>query len=259
MGSVLSRVQKGKVHKPPRITIYGVPGIGKSTFAASAPSPIFVQTEDGLDEIDCERLPKAERLEDVFEQLQAVANEEHEYRTLVIDSADWLEKLVHKKVCADYGVTNIVKADGGYARGYDHAVDYFREILAALDYLRNELGMIVILTAHTKVTRYEDPETAAYNQIVPRLHEKASGLIGEWSDAVLYATRKVRVQSEDAGFNKKRTTAVAVGKDGGDRILKCVGGPSCAAKNRYRITEELPLSWAAFEAALAQRMSLPEN
>jgi len=68
---------------------------------------------------------------------------------------------------------------------------------------------------------------------------------------VLFATRKMRTQSEDAGFNRKRTTAHAIGKAGGERILRCVGGPSCVAKNRYGITEELPLSWGAFVAALS--------
>ena len=73
----------------------------------------------------------------------------------------------------------------------------------------------------------------------------------EWSDAVLFATRRFRTQTEDAGFNRKRTIANAIGKDGGERVLRCVGGPSCIAKNRYGIVEELPLSWAALMAALS--------
>ena len=66
-----------------------------------------------------------------------------------------------------------------------------------------------------------------------------------------FATRKIRTQSEDAGFNRKRTIAHAIGKDGGERILRTVGGPSCVAKNRYGITEELPLEWAAFVQAMS--------
>jgi hypothetical protein len=67
---------------------------------------------------------------------------------------------------------------------------------------------------------------------------------------VLFATRKFRTQSEDAGFGRKRTIAQPIGKDGGERILRCVGGPSCVAKNRYGIADDLPLSWPAFMNAL---------
>ena len=108
-----------------------------------------------------------------------------------------------------------------------------------------------MLIAHAKVERFEDPESPPYDRYVPRLHKHAAALMCEWSDAVLFATRKFRTQTEDAGFNRKRTIAHAIGKDGGERILRCVGGPACVAKNRYGITEELPLSWAAFVNAMS--------
>jgi hypothetical protein len=88
------------------------------------------------------------------------------------------------------------------------------------------------------------------------LNKHAGALIGEWVDAVLFATRKVRTQTENAGFNRKRTIAHAIGNDGGERILRCVGGPSCIAKNRYGITDDLPLSWQSFIAALSHQPTL---
>jgi hypothetical protein len=111
--------------------------------------------------------------------------------------------------------------------------------------------MVVVMIAHSKVERFEDPESSPYDRYSPRLNKHAAALVSEWSDAVLFATRKIRTQSEDAGFNRKRTIAHAIGKDGGERILRCVGGPTCVAKNRYGITDELPLSWAAFIHALS--------
>jgi hypothetical protein len=111
--------------------------------------------------------------------------------------------------------------------------------------------MVVLLISHAKVEKFEDPESSPYDRYSPRLHKHAGALIGEWVDAVLFATRRMRTQSEDAGFGRKRTIAHAVGKDGGERILRCVGGPSCIAKNRYGINDDLPLSWAAFMAALS--------
>jgi hypothetical protein len=170
---------------------------------------------------------------------------------VVIDSLDWLERLVWDKLCAVSNVNSIEKVDGGYSKGYTHALTYWREIIDQLNVLRNARGMVVLLIAHSKVERFEDPESSPYDRYSPRLHKHAAAMVSEWCDAVLFATRKMRTQSEDAGFNRKRTTAHAIGKAGGERILRCVGGPSCVAKNRYGITDELPLSWPAFIHAMS--------
>jgi hypothetical protein len=247
--SMLTQIQRGKASKPPRILIYGTEGIGKSTFGAEAPRPIFIQTEDGLDEINCDRFPLATSYEQVSAALQELQTAEHDYDSVVIDSLDWLERLVWDSLCQEYGVSSIEKVDGGYARGYTHALKHWREIINHLNALRNQKGMVVVLIAHSKVERFEDPEAASYDRYSPRLHKHAAALVSEWCDAVLFATRKIRTQSEDAGFNRKRNIAHAVGCD--ERILRCVGGPSCVAKNRYGITDELPLSWSAFIQSLS--------
>lgn len=257
--SFLANIQRGRAPMPPRIMLYGVEGIGKSTFAAEAPKPIFVQTEDGLAQIDCDKFPLATTFEEVQQALAELQTQAHDYETVVIDSLDWLERLVWDAVCKEYGVKSIEKADGGYAKGYTHALTYWRQTVDLLGALRIGKGMAVVLIAHAKVEKFEDPESAAYDRYSPRLHKHASALICEWSDAVLFATRKFRTQSEDAGFNRKRTIANAIGKDGGERILRCVGGPSCIAKNRFGLAEELPLSWAAFVAALSNHQSQGAN
>jgi hypothetical protein len=251
--TMLDRVEKGRRSKPPRLLLYGTEGIGKSTFAAGAPGPIFVQTEDGLDEITCERFPLASTYDQVIAALAELRTEQHEYETAVIDSLDWLERLVWDKLCQEYCVDSIEKVDGGYARGYTHALTYWREIVNHLNLLRNDRGMVVLLIAHAKVEKFEDPESSSYDRYSPRLNKHAAALLSEWCDAVLFATRKLRTQSEDAGFGRRRTIAHAIGKDGGERILRTVGGPSCIAKNRYGITEDLPLTWAAFLAALTRK------
>jgi hypothetical protein len=249
--SLLSHVQHGRNAKPPRILVYGTEGIGKSTFGSQAPKPIFIQTEDGLDEIACDKFPLATTFDDVVTALSELGSQEHEYETVVIDSLDWTERLIWDKLCAQYGVNSIEKVDGGYARGYMHALTFWRQIIDQLNALRNQRGMVVLLIAHAKVERFEDPEAVGYDRYVPRLHKHATGLISEWSDVVCFATRKFRTQSEDAAFGRKRNIAHAIGRDGGDRILRCVGGPACVAKNRYGIVEELPLSWQAFVQALS--------
>jgi len=248
--SLLNAIHRGKQRMPPRIVPYGLEGIGKTTFAAGSPSPIFIPTEDGLSEIDCASFPLATKLSDVIEYLDSLRREPHEFQTVVIDSLDWLERLIWDELCREHNVSSIEKVDGGYARGYTHALTPWRQILGQLNALRSERNMAVIGIAHSKVERFEDPETSSYDRYTPRLHKHACGLVCEWADAVLFATRKMRVQSEDAGFNRKRGVAFGLGKDGGERILRTVGSPACVAKNRFSLPEELPLSWSAFMAAM---------
>jgi len=162
--SLLESIHSGRRHSPPRLMIYGTEGIGKSTTAAGAPKPIFIPTEDGLDQIDCDSFPLARGYDEVVRALSALYSEQHQYQSVVVDSLDWLERLIWDEVCREYGVKSIEKADGGYAKGYTHALTQWREVLGGLDALRNERGMAVILLAHTKVEKFEDPESVAYDR-----------------------------------------------------------------------------------------------
>lgn len=238
---LLDSIQSGKENKPPRIMIYGSEGVGKSTFGASAPDAVFVQIEDGLSEIDCKKFPLAHTLSEVVSALMALRDEQHDFRTVVVDSVDWLERIIFDEVCREFGVRSIEKADGGYGRGYVHALTHWRKILDILQDLRDKRGMIVILVAHANVERFEDPENAAYDRYTPRLHKRATSLITEWVDAVLFATKKFRVTKEN-----DRSIAAPIGANGGERIIRTVGSPACIAKNRFNLPAEIPLSWQAF-------------
>ncbi|HRX85788.1 MAG TPA: ATP-binding protein [Phycisphaerae bacterium] len=253
--SALSHIHAGPRSTPPRILIYGSEGVGKSSTAAQAPRPIFVPTEDGLDQIDCRSFPLAQKLADVEAALRALMTEAHEFQSVVIDSLDWLERLIWDELCRQYNVNSIEKVDGGYAKGYTHALTQWRKILDLLNALRLQRGMCVVLLAHAKVERFEDPEHAAYDRYSPRLHKHATALVTEWVDAALFATRKIITRTEDAGFGRDRTIAAGLGKDGGDRILRTVGSPACVAKNRFSLPAELPLSWAALMAAMTSPVS----
>ena len=254
--SVLEKVHTGKRPAPPRLLLYGVEGVGKSTFAANAPNPIFIPTEDGLGEINCASFPLAKKLTDVESYLSALAIEPHDYQTVIIDSLDWLEQLIWDDLCRLSSATSIEKVDGGFGKGYTAALRFWRQIIDSLEVLHKERGMAVILIAHAKVERFEDPESSAYDRYTPRLHKHANAVITEWADAILFATRKFRTESEDAGFGRERTIAVGIGKDGGERVLRTVGGPSCVAKNRYNLPYELPLCWDAFVGALNNNQSI---
>ena len=99
--SLMSKVERCRAAKPPRILVYGTEGIGKSTFGSQAPKPIFIQTEDGLDEIDCDKFPLATTYDDVAGALGELRSQQHDYETVVIDSLDWLERLAWDKLCLE--------------------------------------------------------------------------------------------------------------------------------------------------------------
>ena len=244
--SLIESVVTGRAARPPRIMIYGSEGVGKSTFAASAPQAVFVQLEDGLSEIDCAKFPLCGSFKDMVAQLDAIRDEQHDFQTLCVDSLDWLERLIWDRVCADYGVKCIEKADGGYGKGYIHALTYWRQFITALNEIREKRNMAIVLVAHAKVERFEDPEHPAYDRYSPRLHKAACSLVSEWVDAVLFATRRMRVDSTTG-------KAAPVGADGGERVMRANGSPAYIAKNRYSLPSEMQLSWAAFVQGLTAK------
>ena len=245
--SMLENIMRGRENKPPCLFIYGQEGVGKSTVGAAAPNPVFVQTEDGLGEIDTAKFPLANTLDEVLKNLAALRDEPHEFKTVALDSADWLERLIRDQVCAESGVRSIEKADGGYGKGCVHALGHWRKAVARLNDLRETRGMIV-----SKVERLEAPENSAYDRYTPRLHKSAISLLCDWADAVLFATKRFRVSKEQGGgFQGERAIATAIGADGGECVLRTVGSPAGVAKSRFGLPSEIPLSWQAFIVAYA--------
>jgi len=244
--SLLDSIQTEKKALPRRIMLYGTHGIGKSTFGSMAPDPIFIQTEEGLDDIACHKFPLAESLADVMQALEALSMENHDYKTLVIDSADWLEKLIWQGVCEQHSKKNI--EDFGYGKGYVFAVDVWREILEALNYLRKDRGMFIILIAHAQIEKFQNPETDAYDRYSPRLNKHASAVVQEWCDEVLFASYKVMTKQTDTGFGKK----VAQGISDGERYIRTTERPAHVAKNRLNLPDEMPLDWNEYAKHLTQ-------
>lgn len=219
--------------------LYGVQGVGKSTWAATAPGTVFVPTEEGLNDIDCDKFPVVKSFDEFLGRLRQLGESDHRYKTVAIDSLDWLEQLVWQKVCEDKGVTSI--ADIGYGKGYDYACDYWKKVVACLDYLRHTKEMAIVLIAHARVEKYENPETESYDRYTPQLHRKAAAMVQEWCDEVLFATYKVYTKTEGDGLKK---TTKGIGGD--ERIVRCTEKPFAVAKNRLRMPDEIPMDYAAY-------------
>ena len=113
---LIGQIHSGKLPAPRRIMLYGTHGVGKCTWGSMAPKSIFIQTEDGLGEIACDKFPLAKTFGEVMQALSDLYTDEHTYRTVVVDTLDWLERLVSEEVCKQKTVENI--EDIGYAKGY---------------------------------------------------------------------------------------------------------------------------------------------
>ncbi|WP_337187560.1 ATP-binding protein [Phenylobacterium sp.] len=240
MAISLSSIKRGVSETAPRVLIYGVPGIGKTTFCANAPEPIFIQTEDGLGVIDAPAFPLAQSYQDVLDALNVLIAENHGFGTLVVDSLDWLEPLIWKKVCERQKVGTIEDLD--YGKGYTMAVGYWREYIDGINYLRDAKQMMIIQTAHSAVKRFDNPETGPYDRYQIKLHinskgEGAGALVQEHSDCVLFANYKTNVTDEKLEFNKTKKRAIGSGA----RMLYTQEKPSYLAKNRYGLPESIAL------------------
>ena len=111
--SFMKSLVKGKQELPPRICIYGNHGIGKSTIASQFPDPVFINTEDGLDSLDVTSFPRAAEINDVVESIKTLLKEDHAFKTLVIDSVDWLvEPLIVKDIEGSHDAKDL-----GYGKG----------------------------------------------------------------------------------------------------------------------------------------------
>lgn len=244
------------IQGPPRIVIYGVPGIGKTTLAAYAPKPVFLCTEEGLSDLPVARFPPVTNYHEAFSAVHQLATHPHDYGTLVIDTIDALEPMIFRFVCEQGGKSSI--ADFGWNKGFERADEVIRSFLGKVDQCR-AAGMAVIMLAHSEITRFDPPDADPYNQYAIRLHRKASRpAIESWADAILFANYDVQVI---ASRESERRRAVG----GKVKLLHTVQKPTFVAKNRYGMPPTIEIvegdpaaTWATIESYLHPQTSAAE-
>ncbi len=239
----LKSIKKNNALAAPRVLVYGVEGIGKSTFAAGAPSPIFIQTEDGLGSLAVDHFPIATKASDVLDAIGALHEPGHNFQTVVIDSLDWLETLIWRDIEAKYDAKDLA-----YGKGSMIAAEEWRKVLEGLNSLRNNHSMSVVLIAHCEIKRFDSPETEPYDRYQPKLQARSSALVREWCDAVLFANYRTIVKKAEVGFNKEVSRGISTG----ERLLYTSERPAYMAKNRYSLPESIALSWESFVNAITQ-------
>ena len=255
MAISLSSISRGKARRAPRIVLLGVQKIGKSTFAAKAPDAIFIpiRREEGVDEIDCAKFPVADSFAAVMECLQSLAEEDHNHKTIVIDSASTLEPLILKHMADEHKVAHYEDALGGYGKWKMESLKYWGELQSALDYLREAKGMASILIGHVRVKTFNDPMADPYDQYQFDLQDNAAAMFYRWADAILFCnrtliSRKVAIGKVDAKGKAQSQATHAVGTD--KRRLFTDARPAHPGGCRFPMPYELPLEWAKFEEAM---------
>lgn len=237
----LSAVTRGIIQAPYRIVVHGTDGVGKSTFAADAPSPIFLGAEDGTGELDVARFPTPENWADVLDAVRTLTNDAHDYKTLAVDSLDWVEPHIWQHTCNESGVDNIELVGGGFQKGYVAALDLWRVFFAALERLQAAKGMHVVLIAHSSIKMFKNPEGDDFERYILKLQEKAAGLCREWVKGVYFANYET--------FAVKQKSKRVKGVSTGARLMHTQRTAAFDAKDRYGLPTTLPLSWVEFETA----------
>lgn len=246
----LASVARGKIQAAPRVLCYGPEGIGKSTLGAGAPGAIFLGAEDGTGQLDVARFPRPENWDDILGAIAVLEREPHDYKTLVIDTLDWVEPIIWAHVCERDKEKTIESY--GYGRGYQVAIDEWRKLLAALERLRSSRKMTVVLLAHSQIRTFKNPEGEDFDRYELKLHAKAGGLCKEWVDAVLFANFETFAQKNE---KTKRVKGISTGA----RLLYTARSAAYDAKNRYSLPDAMPLSWDDFAAGVAAgQVATPE-
>lgn len=221
----------------PRIVLYGPIGCGKTTMACQAKDVVLLDLESGRVK-NTPKLPLEPRSSDeVLAILDALIVQDHDYKTLVIDTLDCLEEMITNKLCTANNWKSIM--DPGFGKGTDARTREWSKFWYALDEIRRVRGMVIILIAHSKLVKFEDPMLPAYDMYTLNLYRNEAEKAQDWPDVVGFC--HIKTYTSKAG-----TTERMLASSAGVRVMCVQNHPAYAAKNRYGMPEELPLNWAEF-------------
>ncbi len=219
--------------RAPKGIVYGPPGVGKTTFGAGTHKPIIIDCENGAAHMQCDRTPYLADWDAILPWLEALANDEHSYGTVVIDSVDWLLRRLEERVAGVNGdARNMDKtmnrSHGGYGNGKQVLRNYvYQYLLPTLDAIVNR-GISVVLLAHASRRSITTIDGIVMEKSAPEIHPDLMNTMVEWSDFV-----------------------GAARMDGDSRELVLNETGQLLAKNRYGIAAVLSLDWNCLMNAMS--------
>ncbi len=227
-------ITSGPTATAQKVVLYGVEGIGKSTFASQFPNPVFIDTEGSTSNMNVQRLDNPNSWQMLIDEVNYVKQTKI-CSTLIIDTADWAETLANQHIIARNGITSI--EDLGYGKGYTMVKEEFGKLLNLLSELTDD-GINVVVTAHAELKKKEEPDQmGAYDRYQLKLSRQCAPLLKEWSDMVLFANYETTIITDSKTKSKKAT--------GGQRVMFTTHHPAWDAKNRHGLPEKLPFDFSA--------------
>ena len=227
-------VQQTMQIEPMKVLIYGVEGIGKTTFASKFPDPIFIDTEGSTGFINARKLPNPTSWTMLLDELEDIKSEPRG-KTLIIDTLDWAERLA-KKYLMDKNKWAAIDSTN-YGSRYVALSDEIGKLLNKLTEIK-DVGINVVLTAHAETKKHELPdEMGQYDKYTLKLEKRDAGLAKEWADMILFFNYKTTIISDSKSNSKKAT--------GGQRVMYTTHKPAWDAKNRLGLPDELPIDFEA--------------
>ena len=238
-------IKTGTIASAQKVVVYGPEGIGKSTFAAEFPDPLFIDTEGGTKHLDVKRAdPAPTSWEMLLGYVREVSADPSLCATLVVDTADWAEQLCIAHVCAKQGIKGI--EDLGYGKGYVYVKEEFGKLLNLLQDVV-ERGTNVVVCAHSQIRKFEQPdEMGAYDRWELKLSKQTAPLVKEWADMLLFANYKTIVTVQDNGKGKAQ---------GARRVMRTTHAAAWDAKNRCGLPDEIDLDYSAIAAHVPTRQA----
>jgi len=227
----------GKRQRAQRVCFYGVESVGKTTLAAKMPQPLFLDIEDGCHHLDVAS-QTIKSWTELLEVVKELASGSYGYKTVVLDSIDWAERLNHTNLCEQKKIKSL--KDIPYGDGFVMAAERMARFLNDLDRLV-DAGIHVVLIGHAQVKRQEPPDQVqAFDRYELKLTKQASPLVKEWVDHLLFLNFKTRIVESESGKAK--------GRGGKERVLFTTHAAAYDAKTRSELADELPLEWASIES-----------
>ena len=229
------KLVKANPEKKITMCIYGRDGVGKSSFGAKFPKPLFVGPEiDGADfltDINGDKITKDDDTrthKGLLETVESLAKDNQGFETLVLDSLDWIESEIQESLKVKYKVDNLNDAAGGYGGGYRESFELQINLMKALMKLKSTMNIVAV--AHSNETKKSDSIVQAeWVRTDLKLHESTNisprAMWREAFDAVVFIDQEVAVESEKN--NKVKTSFNS------NRILRFEGTERFAAKNRW--------------------------
>lgn len=245
-------ITRGRMNKPYKVVVYGVEGIGKTTFASKFPDPLFIDTEGSTTRMDVRRYPVPSSYAMVVAMVQEVIKTKP-CKTLVIDTIDWLESAIIQSICDKAKKTSLT--DFGYGNGFIQLEEEFGKFLNLLTEV-TEAGMNVVLTAHAKIVKFEQPEEkGAYDRYELKLGNKTtaktSSKVKEWADMVLFLNYQTFAVKVDEKTEKYKAS-------GGKRVMYTTHRPEWDAKNRDNLPDKLDLDFEKIAHLFKQNEDLTQ-